>query len=434
MVFLSFGASILLGYGQNAGHLLSDPTVVYRVLLIALVAFLCSHYFEQYDLAKLGRSKDTYKRIVSIVGILALLSSILALIFPEFLLGRHVFLLGFVFLAITLILWRWAYIQLISLPRFREHVFLIGSGERAIRIHEMISARAELGMDIVGWLREGDQKTLEVPGISLRELANIKTIKRIIVAMKDRRINMPVTALLDLKLRGIRIEDGTSLLERMSGRVEVEELQPSWMIFGEGFELRGVYPYVRKFISLLLASILTTLTLPLIPLIFVLIKLTSPGPALYKQKRLGTHRRVFDCYKFRTMHADAEADTGPMWASDDDPRITRIGRFLRRTRLDEIPQLWNVLRGDMAFVGPRPERPEFVEKLTAQIPYYNLRHAVRPGLTGWAQINYGYGSSVEESKEKLCYDLYYIRNVSPMLDLLIVFYTIRAVIIGRGVR
>jgi exopolysaccharide biosynthesis polyprenyl glycosylphosphotransferase len=245
---------------------------------------------------------------------------------------------------------------------------------------------------------------------------------------------MPVAALLDLKLHGIRIEDGTSLLEKMSGKVEVEELNPSWIIFGEGFNLGGIYKYIRKVVSVLLASVLTVLTLPLVPFICVLIAISSPGPCLYKQKRVGLRGRMFDCYKFRTMRQDAEADTGPMWASDDDPRITRIGQFLRRTRLDEIPQLWNVLRGDMAFVGPRPERPEFVEKLSAQIQFYNLRHAVRPGLTGWAQIKYGYGSSVEESKEKLRYDLYYVRNASVMLDLLIVFYTIRAVIIGRGVR
>jgi lipopolysaccharide/colanic/teichoic acid biosynthesis glycosyltransferase len=155
---------------------------------------------------------------------------------------------------------------------------------------------------------------------------------------------------------------------------------------------------------------------------------------LYRQKRVGLRGQVFDCFKFRTMRSDAEADSGPTWASDDDPRITRIGKILRRSRLDEIPQIWNVLRGEMAFVGPRPERPEFVAKLNQEIPYYNVRHAARPGITGWAQINYGYGSSVEEAKEKLRFDLYYIRNVSTMLDLLIVFYTLRAVIIGRGVR
>lgn len=239
MVFLSFGVAIVLGYGQGAGLLLSDHSVILRVLLVALIAFLCSHYFEQYDLGRLNRSNLTYPRILLIVGTLALLTSIVARLFPDFLIGRNVFLLGFFFLAIALIFWRWTYLQLISLPLLRERVFLIGSGERAIRIHEMLQNRAELGMDIVGWLPEGDQKTLETRGFTLRELTQSKRIERIIVAMKDRRANMPVAELLDLRLHGIRIEDGTSLLEKMSGKVEVDELHPSWMIFGDGFKLGG---------------------------------------------------------------------------------------------------------------------------------------------------------------------------------------------------
>jgi exopolysaccharide biosynthesis polyprenyl glycosylphosphotransferase len=230
------------------------------------------------------------------------------------------------------------------------------------------------------------------------------------------------------------VDDGTSILEKVTGKIEIDELHPSWMIFGDGFRLTHTHWFLRRIISTLLALLLSVLTLPLTPVIALLIKLTSRGPVLYRQKRVGLRGQVFDCFKFRTMRSDAEADSGPTWASDDDPRITRVGKFLRRSRLDEIPQIWNVLRGDMAFVGPRPERPEFVAKLNHEIPYYNVRHAARPGITGWAQINYGYGSSVQEAKEKLRFDLYYIRNVSVMLDLLIVFYTLRTVIIGRGVR
>jgi exopolysaccharide biosynthesis polyprenyl glycosylphosphotransferase len=192
--------------------------------------------------------------------------------------------------------------------------------------------------------------------------------------------------------------------------------------------------FARRIVSVALALTLSIITLPFVPLIALLIKLGSRGPVLYRQKRVGLRGQVFHCYKFRTMRSDAEADTGPTWARDDDPRITGIGHFLRRSRFDEIPQLLNVLRGDMAFVGPRPERPEFVEKLGQEIPYYDIRHVARPGITGWAQINYGYGSSVEEAKEKLRYDLYYIRNVSVILDLIIVFRTFRAVLLGRGVR
>jgi sugar transferase (PEP-CTERM system associated) len=360
----------------------------------------------------------------------------LSYVFPEFQVGRYVFLIGLFILALTWTFWRWAYARLISMPALRERVYLLGNGDRAVRIREAIQTRAELGMDLVGWAGSQISTPLssETLADTLKDLWNRRAVDRVIVALADRRSMMPVNELLEMKLHGIRIDDGTSILEKVTGKIDVDELHPSWMIFGDGFRLRQRHWLLRQTISALLALTLSIVTFPLIPIIALLIRLTSRGPMLYRQKRVGLRGHVFDCLKFRTMRADAEADSGPTWASDEDPRITTIGKFLRRTRLDEIPQIWNVLRGDMAFVGPRPERPEFVAKLSEQIPYYNVRHAVRPGITGWAQINYGYGSTVEEAKEKLRFDLYYIRNVSVTLDLLIVFYTIRAVIRGRGVR
>jgi sugar transferase (PEP-CTERM system associated) len=291
-------------------------------------------------------------------------------------------------------------------------------------------------MDLVGFSGSCDNggSTNEALAKLLRDLENHRTVDRVIVALSDRRSIMPVNELLHMRLQGVQIDDGTSLIEKVTGKIEVDELHPSWMIFGDGFRLTRRHWISRRILSTLLALTLSLLTLPLIPFIALIIRCTSAGPLLYRQKRVGLRDRVFECLKFRTMRADAEADSGATWASDDDPRITRAGRVLRRLRLDEIPQLWNVLRGDMAFVGPRPERPEFVMNLNEQIPYYNIRHVVRPGITGWAQINYGYGSSVEEAKEKLRFDLYYVRNVSVMLDILIVFYTIRTVLKGRGVR
>jgi sugar transferase (PEP-CTERM system associated) len=373
-----------------------------------------------------------------LVGILSFILAAVSYIYPEFNVGHghYVFLTGLFILAAAWIFWRWAYARLISMQMLRERVYLLGDGERANRIREAIETRAELGMDLVGCAETGVDGRLDSASIArtLKDLGNRHAVDRVIVALADRRAMMPVNELLDFRLNGIRIDDGTSLLEKVSGKIEVDELHPSWMIFGDGFRLTQHHWFLRRIISTLLATALSIVTLPLIPIIAVLIKLTSPGPLLYRQKRVGLRGRVFDCFKFRTMRQDAEADSGPTWASDEDPRITKVGTFLRRSRLDEIPQIWNVLRGDMAFVGPRPERPEFVTQLGEQIPYYNIRHALRPGITGWAQINYGYGSSIEEAKEKLRYDLYYIRNVSVMLDLLIVFYTLRAVAIGRGVR
>jgi sugar transferase (PEP-CTERM system associated) len=252
--------------------------------------------------------------------------------------------------------------------------------------------------------------------------------------MPDRRGTLPVEELLNLRLAGVKIEEATSWLEKISGRIEVEELYPSWLIFADGFHFSSGFMIARRLCSTLVAAIGLLLALPLLPLIMLAIKLDSSGPILYRQRRVGLGGEPFHCYKFRTMREDAEADTGATWATDDDPRITRIGRFLRSSRLDEIPQLWCVLKGQMAFVGPRPERPEFVEWLSEQIPYYGVRHLVRPGITGWAQVQYKYGNTLEDAREKLQYDLFYIKNASLGLDLVIMFQTVKIVLLGRGSR
>ena len=435
-VCISFTLAIVICFGQESRTLLMDQQVGLKILAVVCLAFLCAHYLELHNLRRVRGRNETYPRILMLVGLLSLALAGVTYAYPQFRVGRYVFLTGLAILAAVLIFWRWTYAHLIAMRVLRERVCLLGNGERAVRIREAIETRAELGMDLIE-VAGGDRSvppSSESFARTLRDLASRRAVDRVIVALADRRSMMPVNELLDLRLHGVRVDDGTSLLEKVTGKIDVDELHPSWMIFGDGFRLTQRHWFLRRIISTLLALTLSIVTLPLTPVIALLIRLTSKGPLLYRQKRVGLRGHVFDCLKFRTMRADAEADSGATWASDDDPRITTVGRFLRRTRLDEIPQIWNVLRGDMAFVGPRPERPEFVTKLSEQISYYNLRHVVRPGITGWAQVNYGYGSSVEEAKEKLRFDLYYIRNVSVMLDLLIVFYTVRAVIIGRGVR
>jgi sugar transferase (PEP-CTERM system associated) len=316
----------------------------------------------------------------------------------------------------------------------RERVYLVGQGERAKRIAEAIRTRSELGMDVVGWAGEAGEAALTRSSLGriLLDMGRKRAIDRVIIALTDRRSTMPVEELLDLRTLGIQIEDGTAILEKVSGQIEVDELHPSWLIFGDGFRFTPRHWLLRAVISRLLALGLTIVTLPLLPIIVILIKLGPPGPVLYRQKRVGLRGDIFYCYKFRTMRADAEADCGATWALDDDPRITWVGRILRMTRLDEIPQLWNVLRGDMAFVGPRPERPEFIEMLSSQISYYNLRHVIPPGITGWAQICYKYGNTVTDAKEKLQYDLFYVKNMSLSLDLWIVFQTVRTVLLRKG--
>jgi sugar transferase (PEP-CTERM system associated) len=435
-ICVSFSLAILVRFGGDSSVAFRDQRALWKILAIAVIAFLCAHHMELHDLRGLVSRHEIVPRTLTLIGILSLTLAGLTYVFPQFLVGRNVFLTGLYILSLTWILWRLVYERLIAVPMLQERVYVVGNGERAKRIVEAIRTRRVLGMELVGWAGEAndDDSGYESIGKVLLNLGKKRAVDRVIVAMTDRRSKMPVNELLELRLNGIRIEDGTTLLEKISGQIEVNELSPSWMIFGDGFRMSPAHRTSRRVLSTLLALTLSILTLPLLPIIALVIKLSSPGPVLYRQKRVGRNGEVFHCYKFRTMRPDAEADSGPTWASDDDPRVTRVGLFLRRARLDEIPQLWNVLRGDMAFVGPRPERPEFVEMLSRAIPYYHLRHLIPPGITGWAQINYGYGSSVQESKEKLQYDLYYIRNVSAMFDLMIVFDTARAVLVGRGVR
>jgi sugar transferase (PEP-CTERM system associated) len=288
-------------------------------------------------------------------------------------------------------------------------------------------------MDVIGWA--GALGSDSDPGAlaeTIDALRQRRGVDRLIVAMRDRRGTTPVRELLALRLAGICVEEATTLLEKISGRIELDGLHPSWLIYSDGFRQNVTFMLARRATSIVISLSILLVFLPVLPIIALAVKLSSPGPILYKQKRVAKNGAIFYCYKFRTMLADAEADTGPTWAGDEDPRITWVGRILRLTRLDELPQLWNVLRGDMAFIGPRPERPEFVDSLTREIPYYSLRHVIRPGLTGWAQVRYQYGSSIEESKQKLQYDLYYIKHMSLGLDLLIMFETIKTIVSRRG--
>lgn len=436
IVSASFLLATLFRLGPDSYLVLGYENGFYKIFAVTGLAMLCLHYFDLYDLQRLSSWGEIYFRLLVVLGSLSLLLAAISYLFPYFVIANGVFLEGLIILTVGLIGWRAMYAWLIRRPYLREQVYVLGVGERATRLVKALRERKDLGMDVVGWAGAigNGSLTRETLGTTLLALQEKQAVQRVIVALNDRRGIMPVTELLQLRLSDIKVEEATSLLEQISGKIEVDELHPSWLIFSEGFRLNATLLLARRLVSILVSLVLLILTLPLLPLIALAIKLTSPGSVLYRQKRVGRNGIIFVCYKFRTMRADAEADMGATWASDEDPRITPLGRFLRRVRLDELPQLWNVLRGDMAFVGPRPERPEFVESLASKLPYYQLRHIIRPGITGWAQVNYGYGASVEEAKEKLRYDLYYIKHLSLSLDLLIVFQTIKIVLFGRGAR
>jgi sugar transferase (PEP-CTERM system associated) len=421
----------LTGYVKMLG-----PYGPWRILAVTGVVLMLSHGSDLYDSGSLGSKWDQRFRVLRVLVVVAFSLAAIDVAYLIFL-PRRVFLpganWGVLVLAIAFLGWRGIYSWILQWPFFRERVYVLGTGDRAQRLLNGLRQRSELGIEVVGWTGNiVGELTQETVAADLMGLAKERGVNRVIVAMPDRRRTLPVQELLELRLNGVKVEEATSWLERISGRIEVEQLYPSWLIFAEGFRFSGFFRLVRRSLNFSLALIGLVLALPLLPFIMLAVKLGSAGPVFYGQQRVGRRGEIFYCYKFRTMRQDAEADTGATWALDDDPRITRVGKFLRSSRLDEIPQLWCVLKGDMHFVGPRPERPEFVEWLTREIPYYYVRHMVRPGITGWAQVQYKYGNTLEDAREKLQYDLFYIKNASIGLDFLILFQTIKIVLLGRG--
>jgi sugar transferase (PEP-CTERM system associated) len=406
---------------------------ILKIVGITVLTLLLSYYFDLYAPQRISGRWEIYFRLLLVLSVLSFILAGLIFFYPEINIGANVFVAGVSILAMALVIWRWAYEWIIGLSVFRERVFVLGSGVRARTVVETLRTRRDAGMEVV----DGEGKgvfngQLERFAADLRAFRKPKTcIDRVIVAMEDRRGSMPTRELLDLRLRGVVIEDASVLMERLLGRLPLDGLNPSALIFTDGFNVKASQQIVRRLVSITTSFIGLVICLPFIPFIILAVRLSSPGPIFFRQTRVGLRGRPFSVLKFRTMRQDAEAQ-GAVWATKNDPRVTSLGRFMRKTRLDEIPQLWNVLRGEMGFVGPRPERPEFVQWLSSEIPFYELRHIIRPGITGWAQVRYQYGASLEETKQKLEYDLYYIKHLSLGLDLLIMFETIKTIILRRG--
>ena len=433
LVLTSFLIAAVWQHPEDSYVVLNYEGGYFKIIGATVAVLIFSHLFDLYEPARLNARGELYFRLLLVPGLLALAIAALAYVFPHVLIGNNSVVLGLLLVTAALFGWRMMYAWLAQKPYLRERVYVLGMGERAQRLVNGLRTRAELGIEVIGWSGNVEgAMTREAIAAHLMELIHAHRVHRVIVAMSDRRGTLPVMEILQLRLNGIKIEEATSWLEKISGRIEVDNLYPSWLIFADGFRFSASFLLLRRILAILASGIILLIVLPIIPFVILAIKLDSRGPILYRQKRVGLGSKVFYCYKFRTMRQDAEADTGATWALDDDPRITKVGKFLRTARLDEIPQLWCVLKGDMSFVGPRPERPEFVEMLAREIPFYEVRNAVRPGITGWAQVRYKYGNTVEDSKEKLQYDLYYIKNMSLGLDLMIMFHTIKIVLLGRG--
>ncbi len=433
IVWTSFLLGAVYAFRQDSYLVLNYEGGYYKILVVTILVLLCSHWFDLYDTARLNTRGELYFRLLMVPGLLAFVLAAVSYIRPDFLLGNGSSAVGLLILTVALFGWRIGFTWLIQLPILVERVYVLGTGERALRLVQGLRQNPEIGVEIVSWTGKLEGAvTRDSVAVHLLDIVRTQKVHRVIVAMPDRRGTIPMQELLDLRMQGVKIEEAASWLERISGKIEVENLYPSWLVFGEGFRRSTLFQLVRRGISVGISLIGLILALPLLPLIMLAIRLDSKGPVFYTQTRVGKGGRLFNVVKFRTMRDDAEALNGAQWASNNDPRVTRVGKFLRYSRLDEIPQLWCVLKGDMAFVGPRPERPEFVEWLSREIPYYGVRHMVRPGLTGWAQVKYKYGSTVDDAREKLQYDLFYMKNASIGLDLLIMFQTIKTVLLSRG--
>jgi sugar transferase (PEP-CTERM system associated) len=406
---------------------------LWKITGVTVLTLLLSYYFDLYEPQRISGRWEIYFRLLVVLSVLSFLLAALVYFFPDLDIGPNVLVVGVTILAIALVIWRWAYELVIDLSMFRERVYVLGSGERARTVVDTLRIRRDAGMDVVNVESNGSLKELrERFAADLRGFRDPRSrIDRIIVAMEERRGSMPLRELLDLRLSGVLIEDAISLMERLYGRLPLDGLNPSTLIFSDGFNVKASQQIVRRLVSITVSFVALVICLPVIPFIILAVRLSSPGSIFFRQTRVGLRGRPFTVCKFRTMRQDAEA-AGAVWATKDDPRVTKLGKFMRNTRLDEIPQLWNVLRGEMAFVGPRPERPEFVQWLSSEIPFYELRHIIRPGITGWAQVRFRYGASLEETKQKLEYDLYYVKHLSLGLDLLIMFETIKTIILRRG--
>jgi sugar transferase (PEP-CTERM system associated) len=423
-----------------------DRWIYLKVLLISLVCQTCLYYNDLYDLKVTDTFQELGIRLLQSLGTAAIILAGIYVIFPKAVVGNGIFAVSIVFVIILIVSWRFFYALILNRGLFNQKIILLGSGPLAQNIFDEIIHRKDSGYTIA----LNVQDSLEDSNIScdliqteiickkdydgLCELADQMNIKKVVVAIKERRGKLPLKELVKCRVKGIDVIEGTSFYEMLAGKLIVDQVNPAWIIFSKGFYKSRTRRFIMRTLDLILSVFMIILFLPLIIIIAVLIKIDSTGPVLFLQERVGKNKKPYMLYKFRSMVQDAERQSGPVWASDNDKRVTRVGRVIRKWRIDEIPQLWNVLKGDMSFVGPRPEREFFVNKLEKIIPYYAERFSVKPGITGWAQVCYSYGASVDDAVEKVNYDLFYIKNMSVFMDLMIILRTIKIVLFGKGAR
>ncbi|MGA2689184.1 MAG: sugar transferase [Candidatus Korobacteraceae bacterium] len=438
LVTLAFTVSVVFwaGTAMDANIYLLYENGFGRIGLVVGIFVLLMYYFDLYDSIVLSNRREVVTRLVGVLGCAFVALSVLYYAFPEISLVGGTLWLGVAIVGVTVPAWRKLFFVLNRSARFSERAILYGDGPLAIPLMEEIASRSELGVRVVGFIGNSTETAAGVPRFDeddLQDVVEQRNVRRVVVTMGDRRGKLRVDQLLKLKTRGVYIQDGPEYYESITGKIPLESVRLSWLIFSPGFHVRAALRLYKRMFSLLLGSLAIVITSPIMLLATIAVRLGSRGPAIFRQKRVGEHGKLFTVYKFRSMFEGSDKIRLTP-AEHGDPRVTRVGKWLRRTRVDELPQLFNIVKGDMAFVGPRPFVPEQEEECAAQIPFYRERWLVKPGATGWAQINRGYNATLEDNREKLAYDLFYIKNVSFGLDLFIMFSTIKILLLGRGGR
>src|SRR5215471_8458505 len=436
-LLLIFGSVVLAALLQDTPDLAAN---VWKIVLVTLVCQLCLYYNDFYDLTVVHSSRELIVRLLQAVGAASIVLAAAYFVRPELMIGNGIFVSALFVFLVAILGWRLAFNRVTGSLKLQERVLFVGTGEAARKVARQILEQHDFAYRIIGFIDDDASRVGERivnPAIvgtpdDIDRIVAQHHVDRIVVGLADRRGKLPVEELLRAKMAGIRVEDATTTYERVTGKILIDDLRPSWLIFSDGFRVSRVTRLMKRTIDLTLSLLMAIVALPLMILTALLIWLDDGLPVLYRQERVGENGGTFVLSKFRSMRKDAEEGGTPIWAKDGDDRVTRVGAFIRKSRLDELPQLWNVVRGDMSFVGPRPERPFFVEQLSRAIPFYQQRHAVKPGLTGWAQVKYRYGSSLEDAMEKLRYDLYYIKHLSVVFDLTIVFDTVKVVLFRKG--
>ena len=440
LLMLAGEAGWMLRLWQIGAHIDPDPSRLPHLVTFAVTLLLAMVGVGVYGVDALRSMRIATARLVVAVSLGVLLLSVIFFLLPAVTFWRSNLLYAMLIALAALFLLRLVLGRALGGEGFKRRILVLGAGPRAARLAEL-AKREGAGFIIAGYVAMNDGPVAVPASVNRDDIANLTAhvvrlgVSEVVLALEERRNSLPLADLLRIKTTGVHVNEISSFLERETGRVDLDSLNPSWLIFSDGFSAgRRISAGGKRLFDVVVSGLILVLFAPLILLVALLVKLESEGPAFFRQRRVGLYGQSFDIVKLRSMREDAEVGGQAVWAQKDDPRVTRLGRIIRKLRIDELPQAWTVLKGQMSLVGPRPERPQFVSDLEARLPFYAERHVVKPGITGWAQINYPYGASIEDARQKLEYDLYYAKNYTPFLDLLILLQTVRVVLFPEGAR